>query len=590
MDSLVAAANAHALPDPANDGAAPAGPADGGRIPAAADPAPVPAVRGECVCLCLCVVIVSRTTHTHTHTPLTHTHTHTPHTHTHTDPLVAVVWRKDTPGTFLLLDDTPSPIDRIAATRMTAFFEWSLQWRAWGSFKGETLMHTTETLGFYGDRYIGALPKYLKTMVDARQRQLDAGNGEPAVRWTSLVTHWNALTRWSRHAIKIVGQQSAPPLMKWAVELMESMWAQKRANQGNQDAEYTVTWPAVDYFTEPTAAAPSPSLVRPMRGRPRAFVPSEDHTHDKTLFPGDDPLPRSAISPDAPWWIHLMFMPVKMKFHTTEDAYEYDVIYAPRLEELRDLSFFDNGDNNWVDLDYHCLHIRKFKNSAHRSSRIISLTPDWVERFSHLRVHPSEMPAVPQKPNQLLETWLRPACVLYYGERDPELAANIRLTVNSIRSLAFNDLMHQVQERPLKSYQWLLLDKELRDIHDHSLRTALTSYTKMVPAEVTKRLQSVWKETWKEVPQTADVSEGAASYESVAEILALRDWGEELFATAVTPGAPRKSPRVEPPAGDGASAATPSARRALNLNTDEDDVLEEEEEVIDESQPKRKRG
>lgn len=465
-----------------------------------------------------------------------------------------------------------SPLDRVASKRMGEFFAWSLEWKPWGSFTEEEVASDGPLgpLGFFGHRYLEALPRFMRKMCEQREATI-AACGTP-LQWSTISTHWNALTRWARQQITFLGELGSPPLMIWAQKTMDNVYAQVRA----KGLGVQVVWPSgMDMGGGSASAAgsagpASPNLQRTPRPRPRTYKTDEDHSEDGTLFPGDDPLPREAISPEAPWWIRLMFMPVYIPL----PGFTIEVPYAPRVSELKDLSYFPSGDGNYIDLQMKCLCLKKFKNASHREMRVIPLTDDMCEMFETMKTQPSLFTRVPNHPNTLLETWLRPAVELYYGVAagDPGLSETIRITNIGLRTMAFNSLMDQVMTQGMERMRpcdWLIINIHMQMLHDHSFNTALLSYTKRMSPEAVECLRNHWKKTWVKANMPKDTD---ANDFCVDVLRALGDVPPQRPSkTPVTPA----SPEAEDDS-DGeceVERISPRSRKALDFTCEEDDEL-----------------
>ena len=467
-----------------------------------------------CVCVCVCVCLTRVLP---------------------TEVLGCVVWDPLEKEYLLSIDGTRIKPDRISVARWGTFFSWSLRLWSYGSFAGED---TTKRQVLFAERYFKTLPVLLRRLCKDRLEALEEGR----LRWSTITTHNSNLSRWARAAAAHIGKALILPAHQRVLDNLKVMEAKKET--GDSDLTMpdlgTCDWPDSQEIPSLNTASPVPR-VRPLRGPNPAA--------EGLTFPLQNTMPASAIDPEAPWWIRLMFMPC----HVWSDGEDISLtmMYAPRVEELKELSFYDNNTNNYIDVDRKVIVLRNFKNHWRgRKTREIPLTEEWAAEFKQLRICPREFKPVPNRPDSYFERYLRPAVELWYQEHGltPEACAKIIINNVTIRSLAFNGLMEQMRGRRLDSYVWLVVDEACTRLHDHRLLTALQHYTKAVPVAVAKDLAAAMARDLND--NTTLLSSGRYTEETQAEL----EQCVETLQSVVEAPPPTDSP----------------ARRRLNLDDEED--------------------
>jgi hypothetical protein len=171
--------------------------------------------------------------------------------------------------------------------------------------------------------------------------------------------------------------------------------------------------------------------------------------------------------------------------------------FCPRLSELSDLKFAANDTHNYIDFDSKMMVIQTFKNVRRpdRPPRKVPLTDEIMAMFRNMQKDGFNKP-LPKSITPVLEAYLRPLLNQAFGNN------NIILTNNSLRSMVFNDAWYRISNLPdLKPHELLVFNENLITYHDHTLATAIVSYSRSVPPEEMAVLTTRIKQTYEHTPQ-----------------------------------------------------------------------------------------
>ncbi len=323
-----------------------------------------------------------------------------------------------------------------------------------------------------GEVYFDNIFRFVKCIADEQDALAD-----DRCAWSTINTLVSYILSWGRSVFKEYGKHASPQIVVEIESFGVRFWQLSRSH-GGETAEWP--WPQganIDY-TKPPNRILSGKRNSSIGGR---FKPKET----SVFFPVTDALRLDgAWAAGLPWWIRFALMRIQIGIAGLS------ILFCPRLGELKDVGFTD-ASANWFDLDNKVFHIRGFKNK-HKSlvERDIPLTDEWVAELRGYQKKPTTMAKCPDTTQYLLNKYLRPVCVRQYGE---ELGNRINICSTSLRVMAFNDLMRQLELKSLKPHEWLMLNQQVMRLHDHTLATGMSQYSKSIPFNEQAALVSKFK-------------------------------------------------------------------------------------------------
>jgi hypothetical protein len=373
-------------------------------------------------------------------------------------------------------DDKTILMDQSAPARFERFFSFSIKLAGWKSFERESGPEASRL--FRARYYAHIIPHMQQLFFD----NLNAAPGNK-LQWPTIIQHYTHLTQWCRMQFKANGTRALE--VETAVDkIMEYCWSWKTHPRGdNPDIPWPTALPGLPVFK------PSPefSSLENVKPKNRRMAAGKEATPGE-MPPYDQPLPFDELPPAAPWWIRVAFMRVPTGVRETT------MYFCPRFSELADIKLAKSDEGNYVDFERKMLVVRNFKN-AHRSDRPpreIPLTDQITRMFHDMSVRPTAYSPVPYSTGVTLDRWLRPALEKTFGTN------KFTITNNALRSWAFNDAWRQISALPdLKPHELMLFEKNIKMYHDHTLATAIVSYSRRVPkedmAKITKRIDEAYK-------------------------------------------------------------------------------------------------
>lgn len=347
-------------------------------------------------------------------------------------------------------------LDSIMTSRWATFLKWSLQQNPYGDFPSETSADK-ETQIMSTDRYLAHCLLFIRSLVADNQAKGDQGARDSTIR-----THINVICRWAKIAKEKLGATGLAPGAQAILDFVNSVNAQRRRAG---PTEY------------PFPAALEQFPVAPVEGAPRRkdrLVPDGDHGSTGLIFPVDNPFRFEDMPASIPWYIKICCMPIPLLIKGMI------LMWAPRLSELRFLSF-DTTQPNHVDFKRRAIVINRSKMRRVRStSRLIPLTPAWLETFRTFQKQPFLMERIPPNTVPAFEKHLRTAVIKKYGFKVGSL---IVINNSTLRYNSANDVLEQAKRAMLEPADWITLGKRLQDLQDHTLCTVMREYSKRIPRE-----------------------------------------------------------------------------------------------------------
>jgi hypothetical protein len=367
-------------------------------------------------------------------------------------------------------------MDPSAPTRFERLFCFSIKLNRWGSFERESGPEANRL--FRGRYYAHLIPHMQQLFFD----NVNAAEGNK-LKWPTIIQHYTHLTQWCRMQHEANGEraleveQAVHAIMKYCYA-----WKQER-----HDDDPVIPWPHAVPGLPVFKPSPEFSSLGDVKPKNRKMTSGKEATPGE-MPPYDQPLPFDELPPSAPWWIKIAFMRVPTGVRDTT------MYFCPRFSELADIKLAKSLEGNYVDFERKMLVVRNFKN-AHRSDRPpreIPLTEDIMTMFNDMRVRPTAYSQIPQSTNVMLDRWLRPILDKTFGKN------KFTISNNALRSWAFNDAWRQISALPdLKPHELMLFEKNIKMYHDHTLATAIVSYSRRVPkedmAKITKRIDEAYK-------------------------------------------------------------------------------------------------